>query len=486
MKLFSAKPDILQWAMQHHEKRRILESLTAFFDFIKEETRRQPTLSLRDLVTHLDLMEKEGIPLPLVEVNGSAEAVNLLTVHGSKGLEFTYIFFAGCNSHNWEKKKKPGGGFHFPDTLFISQNNDEEELRRLFYVALTRAETHLYISYSRYRNNGKEAEPSLFIEEIRAGFVLPFEKMILTGQELSDFQILLLQGEQPPEMERVETDFINRVLDNFQMNVTALNNYLKCPLEFYFKNLIRIPSPKNENTEFGSAVHDALEKLFRNMQENNNRFAKLSFFLGAFDHYMHRHRESFTKEQFARRLEYGHIILPAYYEKYINSWNKIVSIERMISNVVIGGVPVKGKLDKLEFDGKQVNVVDYKTGNPEKAIPKTKGPNEKQPLGGDYWRQAVFYKLLVDRSQRDWQVLSTEFDFIEPNSKDAYIKQKVYITPEDEAIVAGQIAETWTKIQNHDFYIGCGKEDCHWCNFVKTNQLDIRATIAVEEDHASL
>ena len=56
------------------------------------------------------------------------------------------------------------------------------------------------------------------------------------------------------------------------MNVTALNNYLKCPLEFYFKNLIRIPSPKNENTEFGSAVHDALEKLFRKMQDNDNQF----------------------------------------------------------------------------------------------------------------------------------------------------------------------------------------------------------------------
>ncbi len=51
------------------------------------------------------------------------------------------------------------------------------------------------------------------------------------------------------------------------MNVTALNNYLKCPLEFYFKNLIRIPSPKNEATEFGSAVHYALEKLFRKMQD---------------------------------------------------------------------------------------------------------------------------------------------------------------------------------------------------------------------------
>ena len=55
------------------------------------------------------------------------------------------------------------------------------------------------------------------------------------------------------------------------MNVTALNNYLKCPLEFYFKNLIRIPSPKNEATEFGSAVHYALEKLFRKMQDSEQR-----------------------------------------------------------------------------------------------------------------------------------------------------------------------------------------------------------------------
>ena len=478
---------LLQFTMQHPDKRKMLETLTAFFDFIKEETQRQPSLKLQDLVIHLDLMEKEEITLPMVEVNGSAEAVNLLTAHGSKGLEFSYVFFAGCNSHNWEKKKKPGWGFHFPDTMFRSHPNEDEELRRLFYVVITRAETHLYISFSRFRNNGKEAEPSVFIEEIRSSLDLPVEKIELSSQELSDFQFLLLRGEQPPEMERIEMDFINRVLEKFQMNVTALNNYLKCPLEFYFKNLIRIPSPKNENTEFGSAVHDALEKLFRYMQDNNNRFPELSFFISSFEKYMIRHRESFTKEQFARRMEYGRIVLPAYYEKYILSWNKIVSIEKNISNVTIEGVPAKGKLDKLEFNGKLVNVVDYKTGNPDNAKSKIKGPSEKDPLGGDYWRQAVFYKLLVDRSPFGWQVVSTEFDFIEPDNKKNYKKEKIVIEPEDETIVIGQITKTWAKIQNHDFYTGCGKEDCHWCNFVKTNKLDINAAIAEEEEeHQSL
>jgi DNA helicase-2/ATP-dependent DNA helicase PcrA len=182
------------------------------------------------------------------------------------------------------------------------------------------------------------------------------------------------------------------------MNVTALNNYLKCPLEFYFKNLIRIPSPKNEATEFGSAVHHALEKLFNKMKDNGNTSfpSKEVFMANDFIWYMERHRESFTKEQFNRRMEYGPEILGNYYDKYINSFNKIVSVEQNIRNVVVNDVPLKGKLDKLEFDGKSVNVVDYKTGDPDKAIPKTKGPSEKEPNGGDYWRQAVFYKILVD------------------------------------------------------------------------------------------
>ena len=82
---------------------------------------------------------------------------------------------------------------------------------------------------------------------------------------------------------------------------------------------------------------------------------------------MNRHRESFTKEQFERRMEYGHEVLSNYYDKYINTWNKIVAIERNIRNIVVNDVPLRGKLDKLEFDGRSVNVVDYKTGDPDKA-----------------------------------------------------------------------------------------------------------------------
>lgn len=478
---------VLTHIMQSPDKHWQLQVLTGLFDFVKEETHRSPLLDLDELVKLISLMEKEEITLPLVQVSGSDKGINLLTAHGSKGLEFEYVILAGCNSSFWEKKRKPGGGYKLPDTMFSSQPaaRDDEELRRLFYVALTRAEQHLYISYSKFKNDGKELEPSMFIAEIQDQHQLPTEKVILDREVLSEFAALHFGAAEAPEIEKIEEDFIDRILDKFVMNVTALNNYLKCPLEFYFKNLIRIPSPKNEATEFGSAVHYALEKLFRKMQEaGKDQFAPKEEFIADFEWYMHRHRESFTQEQFDRRLEYGQEVLSNYYDKNINSFNKIVAIERNIRNVVVKEVPLKGKLDKLEFDGKAVNVVDYKTGDPDKALPKLKGPSDKEPNGGDYWRQAVFYKILVDNyEQKDWKVVSTEFDFIEPDKKKNYRKEKVVISPADITTVTEQISQTWEKIQNREFYTGCGKEDCHWCNFVKTNNLAVALHELEEEEN---
>jgi DNA helicase-2/ATP-dependent DNA helicase PcrA len=481
---------VLTYIIQNPEKLWMMQVLTGLFDFVKEETRRNPYLTLQELINTIELMEKEDLSLPLVQVSGTDKGVNLLTTHGSKGLEFEYVFLAGANTASWEKKRKPGGGYSLPDTIFSSSQStagsqgEVEELRRLFYVALTRAEQHLYISYSRYKQDGKELEPSMFVAEIQDGQELPVQKVIILPEVLAEFQALHFGESEAPEIEKIEADFVDRLLEKFVMNVTALNNYLKCPLEFYFKNLVRIPSPKNEATEFGSAVHYALEQLFRKMQDGKkDLFPSKETFIADFEWYMHRHRESFTKEQFDRRLEYGHDVLNNYYEKYIHSFNKIVAIERNIRNVVVNGVPLKGKLDKLEFDGKSVNVVDYKSGDPDKALPKLKAPHDKDPNGGDYWRQAVFYKILVDNyGQKDWKVVSTEFDFIEPDKKKHYRKEKVVINPADITTVTQQIINTWQKIQDREFYIGCGKEDCHWCNFVKTNNLAVALHELEEEE----
>lgn len=470
------KTGIIQSVLQSSNKGFELEVITKFFDFIKEETHRRPSLNLKDLVTMLDLMQKEGIRLPLPITTGGVNGVNLLTTHGSKGLEFEYVFVAGTNAHFWEKKRASNSiGYSMPDSVLTTLENadDKEELRRLFYVALTRAKKVIQISYSLHRADGKVAEPSQFIIELIEGN----EKYIIEKQleEVlkTKYKLLHLQNTVQPIIKQLEEDFINPKVEQFTMNVTALNNYLKCPLHFYYNSLIRVPSGKSEATTFGSAIHDALNKLFKKMQDRDNVFPDKQELIQDFNYYMARHREAFTQVEYNRRKEQGEIVLTQYYDQYVQVWNKVVTTEYRINNVVINGIPLKGAIDKIEFNGKQVVVIDYKTGSVENAKEKLVAPNEKYPNGGDYWRQAVFYKLLLKHHPKQWEVTSAEFDFVEPNKKKEFEKVSIAIHETDMTTVTQQIETVWKKIQEKDFYTGCGKPECHWCNFIKNNELTV-------------
>ena len=470
------KTGIIQEALTGIDKNYELALVSHFFDFIKEETHRHPSLHLTTLVDMLKLMRREAIRLPLPITTGNEAGVNLLTAHGSKGLEFKYVFLAGTNAHYWEKKRSTANaGYTLPDTVLSSLEhaNDKEELRRLFYVAITRAKQNLTISYSQYKTDGKEAEPSQFIIEVIEGKEAVIQKMELPSTIKATYTLLRLQSAPMPEIQQLENDFIVPKLEKFSMNVTALNNYLKCPLHFYYNSLIRVPSGKSEATTFGSAVHDALNKLFKKMQDGNNVFPDTQTLVQDFNYYMNRHREAFTNQEFKDRKELGETVLIKYYEQYVHEWNKVVTTEYRINNVVYKDIPLKGAIDKIEFNGKQVVVIDYKTGNIENAREKLQGPNDKNPLGGDYWRQAVFYKILLNNHPKNWEVTSAEFDFVEPNKKKLFEKIALTIADADLTTVGQQIQMVWDKIQNKDFYTGCGKEDCHWCNFVKTNQLAV-------------
>jgi DNA helicase II / ATP-dependent DNA helicase PcrA len=127
--------------------------------------------------------------------------------------------------------------------------------------------------------------------------------------------------------------------------------------------------------------------------------------------------------------------------------------------------------------------VDYKTGDPDKSSAKNlAGPNEKEPLGGDYWRQMVFYKLLIENyEERNWRVSTGKFDYIQKSKTGAYRQFTVPVVPADEEVVRGQIKDSYSRIMNHEFDKGCGDEKCHWCNFAKRYEL-VRTNDDLEMD----
>ncbi|WP_157542785.1 ATP-dependent helicase [Mucilaginibacter aquatilis] len=464
---------ILRYVMQQPDKGWHMEVLNSLFNFVRDEARKNPEGKLKDVILTIDLMKRNGIRLELNQVIHADNGVNFVTAHGSKGLEYEHVFLVGCNKRVWDAKGR-NSGFSFPDTLMQSAADDtaqQEESRRLFYVAITRAKQCLNISYTVKDRNDKDQEASQFVGEIVAATHIRVQYPQVHPDALMSYLSTQFTEADKPVVQLLDKNYIDQLLQNYVLSVTHLNAYLDCPLKFYFQNLIRVPAGKSPAMAFGSAVHFALYKVFDRMGKSEDKvFATTDDFMREFRWFMMRSRDSFTKEDFKLRMDYGDKILPAYYEQNLPTWNKIAKVELPVRNVVINGVPVKGHLDKIEFNGKQATIVDYKTGKLKYAKEKFIRPTTDNPNGGDYWRQAVFYKMLIDADRnKDWEVIGTTFDFVEPINEGEYHKEKIVVIPGDEATVTRQLTNIYQKIMAHDFATGCGKPECSWCHFVRSN-----------------
>jgi DNA helicase-2/ATP-dependent DNA helicase PcrA len=261
------------------------------------------------------------------------------------------------------------------------------------------------------------------------------------------------------------------------MNVSALNNYLDCPIGFYYNNLVKVPGAKSENASFGTAVHEALKTMY-DEGKGKSSFPPLPLLLDQFRKALAKEREHFSRESFQRFTDHGIKVLTEFYQHSFsqNSPPKVLLTEYRLDGVALDDIPLRGFTDLITFEGNDIIITDFKTGDPDKARASFRKPGEHKdhPHGGNYWRQAVFYKILVDLLPKNWKVDHVAFDFIEKDKAEKWQKQRLAITPEDVQQVETQIRETWENIRNHNFYTGCGKPKCSWCNFAKDNKIYIR------------
>jgi DNA helicase-2/ATP-dependent DNA helicase PcrA len=133
------------------------------------------------------------------------------------------------------------------------------------------------------------------------------------------------------------------------------------------------------------------------------------------------------------------------------------------ADAAAGTIRLRGDLDKIEFLSEtRVNVVDYKTGKPKSRNQiegKTKSSN------GNYKRQLVFYKLLMQLYQNGtYTMASGEIDFVEPDDRGRYRKERFEITQEEVDELKQTIAATAKEIYDLAFWnTRCGEKNCRYC-----------------------
>lgn len=456
----------LDFILSSEEKVEHLNRLNSFFDAVRQMNRNHPQMKLSDLMTQLDLIQENEVPIREHELRTRADAVRLMTAHKSKGLEFEHVFIMNCVDKHWgnaqkiERLKLPPNILKNDPTASVQESNEDE--RRLFYVAVTRAKKNLYISYSKTKDNGRPQLPSMFISELGDEHLRFMEEPELEEEALNRLQTLFLELPAQDHSEE-EKEFARSLLQNYTMSVTHLNNYLTCPRLFYYRNLLKVPSAMSKHAAFGSAMHEALRTF--TLRHKEGTLPSKAFLLDEFERQLT--RQILSEQDYQNGLHLGKETLSDYYDEYKEEFSPQAQPEYDFSShgVHLDGIRLTGRLDQLIIKDGMAEVVDFKTGNPD-----TKAA-ALQP-DGDYHRQIVFYKLLCELSPKfPYPMKSGVIQFLQKSKKDDRFKRAVIkVTDEDMERLKTQIRSVYEDIQNLAFlkvdeFSSCG--ECDYCHFFK-------------------
>ena len=460
---------MLKQVMQAPDRLWLVQVLFGFFEYVRQEANRYPRLHLGRLLEILKSMDDNRLAIPLQKTIESQKGVNFLTAHSAKGLEFQTVFVMDLVKDYWEPStRRSSYRFVIPDTLSFSGEEDAMEARRrLFYVAITRAKENLVLSYS-LEHQGKPIQRTRFLDEIASYVEVPNTAKTLSQAQLLEANLLQLVEVKAPTVNRLDKSTVDALLADYSMSVSSLNRYLKCPLGFYYETVLRVPSLQSEAATYGTAMHNSLQRLYERMlQSKQKRFPAASTLLSFFETEMEHWRAYFTNKGYQRRLKMWQRYLADFYQQNSKTWSKKAKVEHTIRNVEIEGVPVNGTIDKLIFqEQNQATIIDYKTGSQDAR--KLSPPSKSQPHGGNYWRQLIFYKLLYETFPASTHIIKEgQIAYLEPDSEGFFPRKSVSFKAKDVALVKQLIVDTYAKIKRHEFYEGCGKPDCQWCNFTK-------------------
>lgn len=484
----------LNYLLSLNESVHHLNRLQTLFDEIKTVNTKNKHLKLGGFLEYIALLQENDLPIKQRELSANYEGVHLMTAHKSKGLEFSYIFILHCTDKHWGNKAKreliklpksilkKDPGMQKNDTDINSDvSQEEEEERRLFYVALTRAKKEAYLSYaSSYGESGNTSltVPSKFITEIPAEHIQKIDTK--KYEDKFDERLLLSFAKKKWHPSEKLSDFLQGLIKDFKLSPTALNSYLECPQRFFYDNILRVPKTKDFNQGYGTAVHKALELLFKKFKRDFRMPSKQAF-LDDFNEALK--DEIFTTEDQKRAKERGVEILSKYYDFYANEWKgkgAPLSCEYDFGrhDVHFKDIPITGKIDRVDLADKLTNmvkIVDYKTSSPKSqnlllGLTKEKNTN--------YLYQAYFYKLLAETDPLfNWKIGEIEFDFISPDKSASGGKFRRVSLPVDQEKYdefKKTVEEVYDKIVNLEFHLddqACKKGDgkCAYFNICHSN-----------------
>lgn len=450
---------------------RQIQYLKQFFDMIQSYEQVTPGAHVLGFVEHFDHILESGDSGKLFQPTDTGNSVNVMTVHGSKGLEYRYVFVVNCVEERFPTRRR-SQGIEIPAELIkdsLSDNADFhiQEERRLFYVAITRAKEYLYISSADYYGEDKKRKkkPSRFLTEIGLEASEQNGEVKMYTNTLSSYA----------KSEQLEQDTVEQYEIPKTFSHSQITSFLRCPYQYKLAHVLKIPQKGSASFSFGNTIHAALQKFYISTQELN-RPTQGSLFqqtqmpddknislnpsdikVPSFEELVTMYEESWVSDWYEskkQREEYyakGKEILKIFYQSQEGNWTIPVALEGWFK-IKVGDYLINGRIDRIDQhqDG-SLEIIDYKTGK------------SKEKLDTDDKQQLLLYHIAADTLP--------EYRHIGPVGKLTffYVNDNLHTSfeakPQDVEKLKEKLLDTIEKIREKDFRATPSSFVCKYCPF---------------------
>ncbi|HJY98267.1 MAG TPA: ATP-dependent DNA helicase [Patescibacteria group bacterium] len=336
------------------------KNISKFFDKLKTYEVDHEDATVTAVVDWLDLLMEMGeSPLALDSDWTEVNAVNILTAHSAKGLEFSVVFLVNLVSQRFptieRREQIPIPEKLIKEVLPVGDYHTEEE-RRLFYVGMTRAKERLFFTAADYYGEGKrEKKLSPFIFEALGEKVLGAEFSPTDHKQLTflDYKpAKQLSGGTKPQRPHID-----------YLSYSQIETFRTCPLHYKLRYIYKLPTAPSASASFGTTVHASLKAFYERIAKGEKPTEKMILLLLS---------ENWVKEGYSSKkherefMQKGKDYLIGFLKHGYDRKTSVEALEQPFTIPIKGeGKPLKigGKIDRIDRlkDG-SVEIIDYKTG----------------------------------------------------------------------------------------------------------------------------
>lgn len=329
-------------------------NIAKFFDRIAQFNHSSDDKGVHAFLNNLELILEVGDEVITSDIDQDIDAINILTAHASKGLEWPVVFIVNCVSDKFPgrnrrdplpipqeliKERLPEGNFHL------------QEERRLFYVAATRAKRYLFLTSAEDYGGKRAKKLSQFVLEL-----LDQPDTDKLKHKLSPIEKI----ERFKKLEVKKAKLPNKfTADIIRLSRQQIDDYFSCPKKFYFAHVVKIPLLENHYLMYGTAIHAALDHYFSR---------KINGDVPTFDQLITDYNQAFkstgfiTRDQEDLRHKQGIITLTRFYDDDQKNPTIPTKVEEAFE-FYENKIRVNGRYDLICGKDETTEIRDFKTSD---------------------------------------------------------------------------------------------------------------------------